>query len=947
MNRNLTNSLKEITSFLQKASVFTDQLTRMAFASDAGCYQKTPEIILKPGTEEEVSKVLAVLKKSKIPVTFRSAGTSLSGQSISDSVLMVTAGDKWSHTEILENGKYIKSQPGITGSRINQILKKHDVKLGPDPASINSALIGGIISNNASGMSCGTHANSYATIRSARIVFVDGSILDTSDSKSRSEFLSNNKEFVEKIVNIRERILQNAETHELINRKYSIKNTTGYSMNAFVDYSDPIDIILHLLVGSEGTLAFISEAVFETIPILPKRASSLIYFKSLKDACDAVPSLKKAGVSAIELMDREALRSIEDKSGIPSFIKQFPKTVTALLIDLEEKDDDALSQLMTKTEKALKAFDLVRDFEVTKDIKQILEFWKIRKGVFPSVGGRRKPGTIVIIEDVAVRMEFLTDAVLDLRKLLDDNGYEDAVIYGHALDGNLHFIFSQNFNNKDELKSYKNLINKLTQLIVSKYGGSLKAEHGTGINMAPFVRYEWGDEIYQMMKEIKEAFDPLNILNPGVIINEDEDAHLKNLKNIVEVDETVDKCIECGFCEVNCLSAGYTLSARQRIVVQRGLKLLEQKDRKGNKSIIQEVNNSFDFQGDDSCAGDGLCSIACPLDIDTGTMIKNIRAKNNKKNKSSQKWAKRIADNFSTTTKIIRFVLRVVDVFHMLFGTKIFKALTNFFNFISFRKIPMWHKYMPKANPKHKVSEEPKLSSPQKVVYFPSCINQTMGPARTGNSEKSLIEVTQEVLGKAGYEVLYPENMKNLCCGTPWESKGHFEIANQKSSELEKELLKISDNGKIPVICDTSPCIYRMRRVMDKNLKMFEPIEFAHDFLLDKLEFKKSDKKLAFHTTCTATKMDLSDKFVKVASHCTDNAVFPEEVGCCGFAGDKGFTQPKLNEWSLRKLRPAVDGCSNGYSNSRTCEIGLSKTADFDYKSIMYLINETSEAKTE
>ncbi|MCF8380538.1 MAG: FAD-binding oxidoreductase [Bacteroidales bacterium] len=945
MVENLRLSLQEINSILGKANVISDQLLRMALAPDAGCYIKTPEVVLKPTTESEVSQVLKVLSKYKVPVTFRAAGTSLSGQSISDSVLMVAAGDKWSKTEVIEQGKFIRTQPGITGGRINQILKPFGVKLGPDPASINSALIGGIISNNASGMSCGTHANSYATIKSARIVFADGYILDTSDEESRKKFTENKADLIEKINNIRLRIIQNPELLNLIIAKYSIKNTTGFSMNAFVDYSNPIDIILHLMVGSEGSLGFISEAVFETLPVLKKRASSLIYFASLKEACDAVPVLKKAGVSAIELLDREALRSIEDKPGIPGFIKQFPKTTSALLIDLEEKDELALDNLMSKTERSLKSFSLIRDFEVTKDTKQILEFWKIRKGVFPSVGGRRKPGTVVIIEDVAVKLEYLTEAVLSLRKLLDENGYGDAVIYGHALDGNLHFIFSQDFTKEDELKSYKNLIHKLTRLIVDKFHGSLKAEHGTGINMAPFVRYEWGDDIYSMMKEIKNEFDPHNLLNPGVIINEDEEAHLKNFKRIPEIHHSVDTCIECGFCEINCLSNAFTLSARQRIVVQRGLKLLKNENNPNNRLTIREIEESFEYQGNESCAGDGLCSTSCPLDIDTGNLIKHIRSEKILTSKSSQKWAARLANNFSKTTSILRFALLCVDFLHRLFGTGIFKALTSFVHFISFRKIPVWHKYMPKAAPKFNKPEHSDSDSELKVVYFPSCLNQTMGPARSGKVEKSLMDVTQDVLRKAGYEILFPENMNKLCCGTPWESKGHFEIANLKSSELEEELLKISDNGKIPVLCDTSPCIYRMRKVMDKKLKLYEPIEFAHDFLLDKLIFHKTNKKLAFHTTCTTTKMDLGDKFLKVASCCTENVVFPQEVGCCGFAGDKGFFQPELNDWSLRNLKPAVQNCEEGYSNSRTCEIGLSKTAGFDYKSIMYLISETSESK--
>ena len=945
MSNGLKNSIKEIKAILKKASFFQDELTRIAYAPDAGCYQKTPELVIKPENEAEVSEILKILTKNKVPLCFRSAGTSLSGQSVSDSILMVNSGESWKKAEVLENGKLIKCLPGITGNRLNQLLYKFNLKFGPDPASLNSAMVGGIIANNASGMSCGTHANSYATIKSARIVFSEGEILDTADPDSRNAFRKSHPELINNLMDIRGRILAKKDLVSFIQEKYSIKNTTGYGMNSFIDYEDPIDIILHLMVGSEGTLGFISEACFETVPLLEKRASSLLYFENLEDACNAVPKLREAGVTAIELMDREALRSVENQKGIPGFIKEFHDSVTALLIDLETKDEKELDDLMKSTRKALAGFKLVRSFEVTKDIQEILEFWKVRKGVFPSVGGTRKPGTTVIIEDVAVKLEHLTNAVLDLREMLDKNGFSDAVIYGHALDGNLHFIFSQNFEDEKELLKYKNLIEVLTHLIVDKYKGSLKAEHGTGINMAPFVKYEWGEEIYEMMKEIKQSFDPFNILNPGVIINKDEEAHLKNFKKFPEIDASVDKCIECGFCEINCLSSGFTLSARQRIVVQRSLKQLENNLNTVNRKKIKAIRSSFIYAGDKTCAVDGLCAVTCPLDIDTGDLIKNIRSKEIQKRRKPGKYAGKIADNFSATKSLIRKGLGVIDFFHRVFGSGPFQTITDFFRFISFKRIPLWTKYMPRPAEKLDLKDAGLKKSSQKIVYFPSCINQTMGLARTSDRNENLMDVCVKVLQRAGYELIFPDNMKNLCCGTPWESKGFFDIADMKAAELEKELLMASNNGQYPVLIDTSPCVYRIKKFMNSQLSVYEPVEFIYEFLLDKLTFTKIQKEVAFHTTCTTEKMGVAEKFKSIANKCVSHPVFPENVGCCGFAGDKGFMQPELNDWALRELKPAVKNCNEGYSNSRTCEIGLSRLAGFDYKSIMYLVNEATMTK--
>jgi len=921
----MTSLIKKISLAIGKEQVYTDDLTLTATAADAGCYRKIPKIVLKPQQEKQVIDSLKILHETGTPLTFRAAGTSLSGQAISDSVLLQARGQNWSQFRILEEGRLIRAQPGITGTRLNQVLAPTGMKFGPDPASINSAMVGGIIANNASGMSCGIHANSYATIQSARIILADGTLLDTASEKSREGFFKSKPELVKTLRRIGEELRSKPELVEKIRKKYSIKNTTGYGMNSFLDYSDPVDLILHLMVGSEGTLGFVSEATFSTIPVKPFRASSLIYFKDLESACNAVPLLREAKLPAIEIMDREALRSVEGNAGIPDYIRELNKGVTALLIDLEEESQEALDAMVVRTRKALSGFSLVRDFEVTSDLKQITDYWNVRKGVFPSVGGMRKPGTSVIIEDVAVSAEHLTAAVVDMRRMLDELEYEDAVIYGHVLDGNLHFIFAQDFHNGDELKKYANMILQLVKLIVDKYDGSLKAEHGTGINMAPFVAYEWGEEIYGFMKEIKKAFDPKGILNPDVIISDDPQIHLKHFKPMPVIDEEVDQCIECGFCEINCLTNGLTLSARQRIVVQREIERLSRSGE--NAKQLRNLSKSFKYQGDDSCAVDGLCAITCPLSIDTGVMIKHLRAHNNTRKRPGNPIATWISRHFP----VVHFLVRM--------GLGLMSKISRI---IPFRKIWIWDRHMPRPVKLSalKASERSEDPAKMKVVYFPSCINQTMGTAVKAKEKLSLVEVTVEVLEKAGYEVLFPGSMNKLCCGTPWESKGFFDIANAKSGELEQSLLEISLNGTYPVLCDTSPCTHRMKRVMSDKLDLYEPVEFIHDHLLDKLNLEKTDEALAFHVTCTSSKMGLEDKFRTVARACTTNPVFPEEVGCCGFAGDKGFTQPEINTWALRNLKLQVDRLSAGYSNSRTCEIGLSRNGGIDYKSVMYLIKE-------
>ncbi|WP_282013740.1 FAD-binding and (Fe-S)-binding domain-containing protein [Marinifilum flexuosum] len=940
LEENYKKFYEEIQSDIEKSRLYTDEIRNLAYGTDAGFYRLTPKIIVRAQNEKEVTKALTLANKYSLPVTFRAAGTSLAGQAITDSILII-AGKHWEGYEILKGGEEIRMQPGLVGARINQVLAPYGKKLGPDPASINSAMIGGIVMNNASGMNCGTHENAYKTIRSARLVFADGTVLDTGDETSRKEFMNSHGDFIRKIEEIRDRVRANKTLADRIRHKYSIKNTTGLSINPFIDYDDPFQIIVNLMVGSEGTLAFMSELTMKTVTNHKHKASAMIYFPDIVTACQSVVTMKPGPVHGAEMLDRVALRAVEDSDGIPAFIKDFPDGVTAILVETLANSQEELDNNIKEIKNLLSAYETVKPIEFTDKPEEYSKYWNIRKGVFPAVGGLRETGTTCIIEDVAFHIEDLPKATAELQELIAKYGYKDGVIYGHALEGNFHFIFNQNFDKPEELEQYVSFMKEVDYLVVDKYDGSLKAEHGTGRNMAPFVKHEWGEEAYELMKEVKQLFDPKSLLNPGVIINEDPDCYIKDFKTLKPVHDIVDKCIECGFCEVNCLTAGFSLSARQRTVVQREIKRLENTGE--NPDMLKKLKKGFAYLGEQTCAGDGLCATSCPVGIDTGKYIKYLRSLN-VDTARAQKISGMVANNFSTVGSTIRTGLKFVNGVHTVMGSTLLGGIAGGFRKLSGNSIPGWTPAMPKgvSGPKPK---EINQENPLKVVYFPSCIAQTMGPAKGDPYKESLHKVTQKLLEKAGYEVIFPDKMSSLCCGTPWESKGLIEHADQKSSELEAALLKASENGKYPVLCDTSPCLYRMRNVMDKSLKLYEPVEFIHEFMMDKLKFNKVDEVVAVHPTCTTTKMGLTAKLKAVAEACAFHVVLPEEVGCCGFAGDRGFNYPEVNKYALRKLHPVIEKekVVAGYSNSRTCEIGLTTNAGVPYMSIIYLVNRVTE----
>ena len=930
---------QQLTPSIDPARIFHDPLHTLAFGTDASFYRLIPRMVIQAKHEAEVSLVLTESAKLSIPVTFRAAGTSLSGQAISDSVLVV-AGHHWTDVHIEDQGRRVRVQPGLVGERANAALAPYGRKIGPDPASINAAMVGGIAANNASGMCCGTAENSYKTLASMRLILADGTLLDTSDPDSRAQFQKTHARLLQDVSDMAAAIKDNEPLASRIAHKFKMKNTTGYSLNALVDFTDPLDIIEHLMIGSEGTLGFIAEITYDTVVEHPFRASSLMIFPDLERAALAVSRLKCAPVSAVELMDRASLRSVEDQEGMPEYLKTLSARASAILVETRAFKEDALAEQVGAILDSVHAIPSEMPIQFTTEPAEYDRLWKIRKGLFPSVGAMRKAGTTVIIEDVAFPVPRLAEATLDLQALLDKWGYGDAVIFGHALEGNLHFVFTQDFALPKEVDRYRDFMADLTDMVVSRYDGSLKAEHGTGRNMAPFVALEWGQEAYALMKRIKHLFDPKNLLNPGVIFNEDDEAHLKNLKPMPAASDIIDTCVECGFCEPTCVSTDLTLSPRQRIAVFRHIKSLEASGRE--PYVAASLNQAYQYAGNDTCAADGLCAISCPVNINTGTLIKTLRTE---KIGNGQKRALWLANRMAGVTALARAGLSVVGCFHLLLGTRIMQALANTARTLSGRRVPLWNPHMPLGARPIKNTQGRHKGSARKVVYFPSCINRSMGVSQTHRREKQLSETMVALLNKGGFEVLYPENLNALCCGMAFSSKGYIDAGTHKSSELEAALTKASDNGRYPILCDMSPCLFTMRENMAHRLKLYEPVEFICEYLLPHLDIAPLDETIAVFPVCSMKKMDLEHKLLALARTCAARVVVPQ-TNCCGFAGDRGFSVPELNRHGLRHLKAQLpEDVTRGYSTSRTCEIGLSLHSGISFQSIVTLVDEVSLAK--
>ncbi|GIL81459.1 hypothetical protein Vretimale_972 [Volvox reticuliferus] len=972
--------IEELTKFIPKERQYTDPVRTFAYGIDASFYRLNPKLVVKVHNEEEVRKILPLAERLKVPITFRAAGTSLSGQAITDSVLIKLShtGKNFRNYTVHGDGSSITVEPGLIGGEVNRILaayqKKHKLpiqyKIGPDPSSIDSCMIGGIVANNSSGMCCGVSQNTYHTLKDMRVLFVDGTVLDTADPDSCAAFLKSHKALVDGVVDLARRVQADRELTALIRRKFAIKCTTGYSLNALVDFplDNPIEVIKHLIIGSEGTLGFVSRATYNTVPEWPNKASAFIVFPDVRAACMGASVLRnETSVDAVELFDRASLRECENNEDMMRLvpdIKGCDPMAAALLIECRGQDEAALQSRIEEVIRALTSAGLpvgakaaeprpITAYPFHHDAKNSKVFWDVRRGLIPIVGAAREPGTSMLIEDVACPVDKLADMMIDLIDMFQRYGYNDASCFGHALEGNLHLVFSQGFRNKEEVQRFADMMEEMCYIVATKHSGSLKGEHGTGRNVAPFVEMEWGNKAYELMWELKALFDPSHTLNPGVILNRDPDAHIKFLKPSPAASPIVNRCIECGFCESNCPSRDITLTPRQRISVFRELYRLRQLGpaaSEDEKKQLAAMTGSYAYDGEQTCAADGMCQEKCPVKINTGDMIKSLRAEHMKEAKSASGAAMWLANNFGMLNATVPRFLNLVNMAHSVLGPKPLEVISRALNGATNHLVPVWNPYMPKGAAPLKVPAPAPAAStsgiPRRVVYMPSCVTRMMGPAASDAETASVHEKILSLFNKAGYEVIIPEGVSSQCCGMLFNSRGFKDAAAAKGADLEAALLKASDNGKIPIVMDTSPCLAQVKSQISEpalRFALYEPVEFIRHFLVDKLEWRKVRDQVAIHVPCSSKKMGIEESFAKLAGLCAHEVV-PSGIPCCGMAGDRGMRYPELTGASLQHLN-LPKTCSDGYSTSRTCEMSLSNHSGINFRGLVYLVDEATSAK--
>jgi D-lactate dehydrogenase len=922
--------------------VLTRPIDLAAYAGDASVYRLVPRAVVRPRTEDDVRALFAACRAQGVPITFRAAGTSLSGQAVTDGVLVDLSRD-WGAVEPLDDGRRVRVQPGVIAGHVNAALRPMAARIGPDPASIDACMMGGVLANNASGMCCGVSENAYHTLDAIRFVLPSGTVVDTSEPDAGARLRAAEPALYDGLAALRARILASAALTARIRAKYRIKNTTGYALNAFLDHDTPEQILAHVLIGSEGTLAFIASAVLRTFPDCPAKRTALLLFPDAVAAFDAVAPFVASGARAIEFLDDACLRAVDGTPGLGVRVADLPRAAAALLVEYQAESAPALAALRDPEATALARVSPLFAARFTEDPAVRAALWKIRKGLYPSAGATKQSGETVIIEDVAFPLDRLSAATGELKALLGAHGYDRALVFGHAKDGNCHFVITPSFNDATDVTRYERLMGDLVALVL-RHDGSLKAEHGTGRNVAPFVEAEWGGEAYAIMRALKELVDPRGLLSPDVLLTRDPRAHVRHLKSLPRVEDEIDRCVECGFCEPVCPSRRLTLTPRQRIAVRREMARLDATG--GDPAARASLERDYAYDGLATCAADGMCATACPVHIDTGKLVKRLRAeRHGPRAIAVSLWAAR---HFAWLERSARASLRAGHLLAAVCGVAFVAGVTRALERLVGARLPKWSAAIPR--PPKRVARAEAVAS---AVHVPSCMARVMGRPRDG--DRSLTDAVLLLASRAGVPLRVPPDAVGQCCGLAFGSKGYVDAHALLLGRLVDRMWTWSDAGALPIVIDSPSCLNGMREaapLLDAEarrrleaLRLVDLATYTRDALAPRLPLRVLPRRVVLHPACASRKIDDGAALLAIAAQCASRVDVPTRLGCCAMAGDRGLLVPELTASAVAPERAEILAATDAgghYGDNLTCEIGMTQATGLPYRSFIYLVEEAS-----
>jgi D-lactate dehydrogenase len=878
------------------------------YASDASPYRYLPQVVVLPRTVDDVRAILAYCVRTGRHATFRAAGTSMNGQSQGDDIL-IDVRRHWAGMVVEDGGARLRARPGTILGQADAVLRRVGRRLGPDPASADVATIGGVIANNAGGMRCTLERNAYHTVSSLTLVLASGTVVDTAAPDAEAAFAAAEPELAQ----------------------------------GLLDADTPLGIFRRLIVGSEGTLAFMAEAVINTIPAPAMTTVSWIVLPSIGEATALVPGLVALGAEAVELMLAPALAAAAQAfPGTPAYWRDLDPGAAGLLVEFAADNAAGLDAAVAKATTQIAGANLVHPMEFTRDEDLIELYWKVRDGLLGIVGQRRPEGTALVIEDVCFPPDRVAEGAQDLQELLAKHSFMPNAA-GHAAYGNLHFTLTPSLADQGDRERYAAFMADLVTLIIDKYDGSLKAEHGTGINMAPFVRHEWGEAATDMMWRIKKLADPHGILAPNVILTRDDDINMKSFKSAPPIEDVATHCIECGFCEAVCPSRNVTATPRQRIVLRR-----EMARQPETSPLLARLQDEYEYDGIETCAVDGSCAIPCPVQINTGALEKTFRRAESTPRR--EKVALLVARRWATAEKLARTAIGAADVIQRTVGVRALTGLTAAARrVVSDDLIPSVPGPMPRAQLRNLPATTREGAA---AVYFPACINRIFGRDPGQARHPSLPQVLVEVSARAGKPLWIPGDVAGKCCSTPWSSKGYIRGHKWMAAHTCDALWEWSGHGTMPVVIDAASCTNGLlddvmnyldeeHRVRLKQITLLDSIAWC-DRLFPALTVTERIESAAVHPTCSSTHLGLTKTLERLAGRLAGDVLVPVGTTCCGTAGDRGLLHPELVISATRDEKASLDETkAQAYlSANRTCEMGLRQATGYPYESFVFLLEE-------
>ncbi|MCS4535060.1 FAD-binding and (Fe-S)-binding domain-containing protein [Corynebacterium sp. HS2168-gen11] len=930
--------VEQLTAIVGAENVLHRLSDLVRFASDGSPYRRVPKVVVRPRNANDLAALMRFATHTGHHLVFRAAGTSLNGQAMTNDILV----DMKTHfvgMEVHNDGAVLHAKPGVVMADAQAVLGRYGYMLGPDPGSTPVCTVGGVVADNAGGMRCTVERDSYHSLQDATIVLPSGSIIDT--AAGDAAFQAQEPELHAGLLQLRDRIRSDAALVARLKKKFSIRNTNGIRLDAFIDEDEPVRILLRLMVSSEGIFGALTDIVMKTVALPKKKAVAWVMLPNLKDAANYVRPLVEAGALACELLVAPVLsRSVANFPQAPREWADIDDNAAALLLEVGGRDEDELNAAIAKATEQLTDAPLLQPLTFDTSDAGMRASWQIRNGLFGLIGQDRPQGAALITEDVCFPPAEVGAGAADLLDLLQSYGYPEMVM-GHAAYGNLHFFLIPSFEHAEERERYAAFLDDLATLVLEKYDGSLKAEHGTGVNMAPFLLREWGKQAWELMWEVKQLIDPHAILAPNIKLTRSQDIHLQNFKSFPQIDKELNACVECGFCEPICPSRHVTVTPRQRIVLRR-----EMARQDADSPILAQLQAEYQYDAIDMCAADSTCAIACPISIDTGKAMKRLRSEQQRP--AAQRVALRGAEKWAVVEKLVRGGLvsaKVLGSSTLKLGATIGRKFVNEDLLPTIPgDLPLPATRLPETSRAH-----------ARAVYFPACINRMFGNSPHQADDHLPVTAALVELGRrSGAPIWIPQDVAGRCCGTPWSSKGYQEGFKYQAAQLVNDFWRWSNGGELPIIIDAASCTHgvleNIAQVLDSTdadrlaqLTIYDAVTWIYQEVLPHLPIVHDLGTIAVHPNCSIQHMGLTDQLLAIAQ-AAGRAVIPDGSTCCGSAGDRVMLHPELVESATREQRAslAAESFDVFLSANRTCEMGLEMITGKTYEHVATLLERAS-----